>query len=230
MKFRLLTSVFLSISSLSFTLETLLIEKGFLYEMYGSQEEIPLSELQAGREMYFEAYLNPCLHEGIPLMAMQIDETRFHSYEEFISDMFQRDFESYQFPGDTSRLYIQVRRIQDGKIIGICAILMKAPHSYYIDHIGVHKDFRRQKIGSTLIEQALKAIPDYIDISLDTRVFNKSAQFFYEKLGFEKVEVHPYAQKQSIYCHYVFMKDSYMNSVSAQMQFLSALVDKNFPK
>jgi hypothetical protein len=131
-----------------FAFKTLLVEKGYVYEMYDPHDEIPLDVLNEGVAMYFEAYLNPKLHNGISLKTLQVDEAKFASYDEFISDMFQRDFISYQFPDTTPRLYLQARLAQDGRIVGVCAILEQTPGTYYMDHMGVDKDFRRQKIAT----------------------------------------------------------------------------------
>ncbi len=199
--------IYLSILiSPSFALTTLLVNDGYIYESYDPQEEIPSSILNEGLSMYFEAYLHPRLHVGIPVNALQIDTSQFHSYDEFILDMFQRDFESYRIPGQTPRIYLQARSMKDGKIVGVCAVLVNENNNYYIDHIGVHKDFRRQKVATNLMKGLLKAIPNFNEISLDTRVFNRPGQLFYEKLAFKKLEVHPIPQKQSTYCHYVLKK------------------------
>lgn len=189
-----------------FAVTTVLVNEGYIFERYEPHEEIPSSILNEGLSMYYEAYLHPKLHEGIPLNTLRIDTLRFHSYEEFILDMFQRDFESYRIPGQTPRIYLQARSMKDGKIIGVCAVLVYDNDNYYIDYIGVHKDFRRRKVATHLMKGLLKTIPNFNEISLDTRVFNRPAQFFYEKLGFKKLDVHPNPQKQSTYCHYVLKK------------------------
>jgi ribosomal protein S18 acetylase RimI-like enzyme len=48
-----------------------------------------------------------------------------------------------------------------------------------------------------------KLVPGFVEISLDTRVFNRSAQALYEKTGFKKLEIHPVPEKQATYFHYV---------------------------
>lgn len=204
---RLFLILLTSIVHPCFALKTLLVEKDYVYEMYEAQDEIPLDILNEAVTMYFEAYLNPRLHEGISAKLLELDESKFSSYDEFISDMFQRDFSSYQFPNTTPRLYLQARRAQDGKIVGVCAILERTSGSYYIDHLGVDKDYRKQKIAQTIILQLIKNIGNFIEISLDTRVFNKPAQRLYEKLGFKKLETHPIPSKQFTYFHYVKMEN-----------------------
>jgi ribosomal protein S18 acetylase RimI-like enzyme len=186
-----------------FALKTLLVEKGIVYELYDSQDEIPLNVLNEGVSMYFEAYQHPRLHDGFSLETLQVDKASYSSYDEFISDMFRRDFNSYRFSNTTPRFYLQARRAQDGKIVGVCAILNQAPGTYYIEHIGVHKDFRRQKIALTLTTQFIKNIGEFHQISLDTRVFNQPAQSLYENLGFIKLTTHPLSSKQFTYFHYV---------------------------
>lgn len=205
MNISLFTTFFFLIINPCFAFKTLLINDRNIYEMYEPQDEIPLDVLSEGQLMYYISYLNPKLHEGISLEAMQIDGSRFNSYEEFIQDMFQCDFKSYQFSGEIPRFYLQVRKLQDNQIIGVCAVLQQSAHHYYVDHLGLHKDYRRQKIGSNLINELVKAIPNMQELTLDTRVFNKPAQFFYEKLEFQKMTAHPNPAKQSIYVHYVKM-------------------------
>lgn len=195
--------IFILFCSPCFAFKTLLISEDYQYEMYEPEDEIPLCQLEEGRLMYYEAYLHPKLHEGISLNALHIDESKFHSYEEYISDMFQRDFESYCHPN--SRHYYQVRHSQDQKIVAICAVLEQGNYNY-IDHIGVHKDFRRQGIAQTLLREVINTLPNFLELSLDTRTFNSPAQALYEKLGFKKWEVHPNPKKQSTYFHYSFVK------------------------
>ncbi len=212
-----------------FAFQTLLVSGDYQYEMYEPQDEIPLCELEEGLSMYYEAYLHPKLHEGIPLQALQIDESRFRSYEEFIADMFQRDFDSYQHPDQ--RHYYQVRCIQDQKIVAICAVLEEGKTGRnYMDHIGVHKDFRRQGIAQTLVGEVIRTLPNFLELSLDTRTFNGPAQALYEKLGFKKLEVHPNPKKQFTYCHYVYQEDGdsfYGSSGSVQEKRFHLALETN---
>ena len=203
MKIRVFFVIFSCLIHPCFAFKTLLVDQGYIYEIYEPQDEIPSSTLNEGQSIYFESYLNPKLHKEIPLNAMRINASQFHSYDEFIQDMFLRDFESYQGPGQNPRFYLQARTGQDGKIIGVCAVLGEDNHNYHIDHLGVHKDFRQQGVATHLIKELLKTIPNIHKLSLDTRVFNKPAQAFYEKMGFKKLDVHPNPQKQSTYYHYI---------------------------
>jgi len=201
---RLILLFLVLLCSPCFAFRTLLIQDDYIYEMYEPQDRIPLSLLEEARSMYFEAYLNPRLHKDIPLKALQIDEYRFHTYEEFLSDLFQRNFASYEHPGRFSRYYYQVRSNRDQKIIGVCAVLDQNKNGrHFIEHIGVHKDFRRRGIAQTLIGEVINSLPNFVAISLDTRIFNGPAQALYEKLGFDKLETHPNPKKQFTYFHYV---------------------------
>lgn len=189
-----------------YAFQTLFVDRDCVYEVYEYQDFIPNEVLQEGQSMYFEAFLHPKLHEGKSLKELQIDEIRFRSYEEFIADMSAKDFESYQTPNSILRLYFQVRRFNDNKIVGVAAVLRLADRSYYIDHFGVHKGFRKLGIGQTLLIQLQQFLSDAECISLDTRVFNTPAQALYEKMGFRRVNIHPNPKKQTTYIHYVLDK------------------------
>lgn len=184
-----------------FGFRTLYVQGDYLYEMYEPHDEIPISVLDEGLAMYYNTFLDPKFHEGFSLQDLGIDSKRFSSYEEFIADMFKRDFESYRICSGIPRFFLQSRRIHDSRIVGICAILEIAPQNYYIDHFGVDLDHKRQKIGSTMMSGFVQNYT-FKKISLDTRVFNQPAQLFYEKLGFKKLEPHPLPSKQNIYFHY----------------------------
>jgi ribosomal protein S18 acetylase RimI-like enzyme len=202
-KFRTFCLWLVCISVPCFAFQTLLSQDGYVYELYEPKDEIHESVLAQGEAMYLQTYLNPKLHEGISLEEMGLGHTPFASYEEFIADMFRNDFSSYQYPKNPPRFYLQVRELQSDEIVGVCAILEESPGYYYIDHIGVAKEHRRQKIASTLFQQFIRNVP-VTHVSLDTRVFNKNAQVLYEKLGFQKLTTHPVPRKQHIYFHYVF--------------------------
>lgn len=179
----------------------------YVYEVYEPQDCIPASILFEGMNMYLEAYSYPKLHEGIPLKELKIDESRFRSYDEFIADMFYRDFQSYETPNEVRRHYFQVRCILDNQIVGVCVILEQdQPGFYYTDHIGIHKDFRRLGLACNLIKEVINAFPDFVEISLDTRNFNWPAQALYENTGFKKLDIHPNPAKQTTYIHYVLTK------------------------
>lgn len=202
-RYLLLTCVL--ISSSCFGYQALLTKDDYLYEVYEPQDRIPVETLLNGLKMYYQAYLTPKLHAGIPLSELQIDETRFRSYEEFIEDMFYRDFLSYQITQKARCYYFQVRHLPTDQIVSLCVILqLDEPGFYYMDHIGTHKDFRRRGLAFTLVQQMQKFLTNCIDISLDTRIFNLPAQALYEKLGFKRLSIHPVPRKQTIYCRYVY--------------------------
>lgn len=90
----------------SFAYEVLLVTDQYIYEVYEPADEIPYDVLKEGRSMYYEAYLNPKLHTDIPLEDLHLDP-KFPSYEAFIQDLFERDFNSYHAP--SPRYYFQVR-------------------------------------------------------------------------------------------------------------------------
>lgn len=176
----------------------------YIFEVYEPGDFIPSEQLEEGHRMYRETYNYPSLHEGISLSTLKIDPTRFKSYDDFIDDMFQRDFQSYQDIYRNSRFYFQVRQAFTNKILAICSLLNQdQPGYYYLDHIGTHKDFKRKRLALTLLKWVEKTCTDYIVISLDTRVFNYPAHALYEKAGYKKLKIHPNPKKQDVYYHYV---------------------------
>lgn len=61
-------------------------------------------------------------------------------------------------------------------------------HSVYIHQIGVRADYRKQGIGSGLIDQvqALAQSLGITTVALDSWAFNTDAHAFFRKLGFEQ--------------------------------------------
>ncbi len=57
----------------------------------------------------------------------------------------------------------------------------------YIHHVAVHEEFRRQNIGNSLFNEirSIARQEGYNHFAVDTWAFNKNAQKFFEKLGFE---------------------------------------------
>lgn len=195
--------LFLPLSSHAFN--NLGLFKGYICEVYEPGDLIPTEQLHEALTMYYLAYCSPPLHQGIPLRELKIDGSKFSSYEGFISDMFLRDFQSYQ-DRHLERFYFQIR--DRHSIIGVCVVLKLAAGVYYIDHLGINAFFRRQGIATYLIEKVKETCCDFVEIALDTRVFNKPAQYFYEACGFKKLTLHPNANKQSTYYHYTKTRQS----------------------
>lgn len=172
-------------------------------EIYSPEDKIPLDVLEEARQMYLEAYLYPPLHAEIPFEELKIDQNFFNSYEEYIDDMFRKDFTSYGSSDKPMLHYCQLRQ-NDSILVGVCVVLEQAKSGYYyLDHIGIHRKFRRQGLATALLEITIGQLSDFIEISLDTRVFNFPAQALYEKFGFKKCLIHPCPEKQSAYCHYI---------------------------
>ena len=81
----------------------------------------------------------------------------------------------------------------DGKIVGICFIVMRTPKNdalvprvcAYIDDIAVDENYRRQGIGTALYNEALKRAKECGAqvIQLQVSEFNKAAVDFYKSLG-----------------------------------------------
>lgn len=201
---RYLLLAFVALSSSCFAYKSLLTKGDYLYEVYEPGDRIPIATLCEGLQLYYEAYLSPKLHVGIPLSQLKIDESRFSSYDDFIADMFYNDFLSYQTVQKDRCYYFQARYIPNNQVVSICVMLKQdMPGFFYMDHIGTQKDFRRRGLASTLIDQVKTTLKGCINISLDTRIFNKPAQALYEKSGFIKLATHPNPKKQEIYYHYV---------------------------
>ena len=190
-----------------YALQILPVKEEFVCEVYSPEDELPVELLDEARRMYFEAYMHPALHLEVPFKELGIDPNRFSSYEEYIGDMFQRDFGGYSGCDKGGVHYFQLRCKVDGSVVGVCVVLEKeVPGYYYIDHIGIHWKFRQQGLAGSLMKEMVECLDDFVEISLDTRVFNFPAQGFYEKWGFEKLAVHPCAVKQSTYFHYILRK------------------------
>ena len=176
----------------------------YIYEVYEPGDFIPQDQLEDGHRMYREIYNYPKLHEGIPLSILRIDSLLFSSYDAFIDDMFQKDFQSYQDSLRDRRYYFQVRNRFNNQILAIAALLTQEQQGhYYLDHIGTHKDFKRKGLAITLLKLMETVCSDYMTISLDTRVFNYPAHGLYEKAGYKRLEIHPNPKKQDVYFHYV---------------------------
>ncbi len=206
---RYLFILFIFLSSTCFGYKTLLTQDEYIYEVYEPGDRIPVDTLVEGLQMYYKAYLFPKLHVGFSLKELNIDETRFRSYDEFIEDMFCRDFLSYQTTQKEQRYYFQVRTVPHNQVVCVCVLLKEQePGFYYMDHIGTHKDYRRRGLAYTLIEQVKRHLTDFRDISLDTRIFNVPAQALYAKSGFHRLAVHPIPKKQNIYYHYLYRVDA----------------------
>ena len=81
----------------------------------------------------------------------------------------------------------------DGKIVGICFIVMRTPRNdalvprvcAYIDDIAVDENYRRQGIGTALYNEAVKRAKERGAevIQLQVSEFNKTAIDFYKSLG-----------------------------------------------
>ena len=81
----------------------------------------------------------------------------------------------------------------DGKIVGICFIVMRTPRNAaliprvcaYIDDIAVDENYRRQGIGTALYNEAVKRAKKRGAevIQLQVSEFNKTAIDFYKSLG-----------------------------------------------
>ncbi len=190
----------------SCALQVLPIGNNYICEVYSPDEVISQNQLEEARQMYFEAYCHPPLHLEVPFEELGIDSACFSSYEEYIADMFHKDFSGYKNPDKLKRHYFQLRYTRDDRIIGVCVVLeTSTPGFYYLDHIGIHWKFRNQGLAGSLIKIMINQLNDFIEISLDTRIFNYPAQALYEKWGFEKCLVHPCPEKQQFYYHYVFV-------------------------
>ena len=185
-----------------YALRTVVLDAKYQIREYDPFDEIPLDSLEKDLVLYYETYMNPKQHLETPFEEMGIDTLRFSSYEEFILDMFEIDFPGYQLPGE--RYYFQVVNSEDDRVIGICAILRLEPGFYFVEHIGIHHDFRREGLASRVLQEVIVALPDIVEISLDTRVFNCTAQKFYDNFGFQKLAMHPKPSKQGKYYHYIY--------------------------
>lgn len=179
-------------------------DKNYIFEVYEPSDSIPESILEEGHCIYFEAYLHPKLHEGVPFEVLGFDLSHFPSYEAFIADMFARDFASYSSLQASIRYYFQIRQAANDQIVGLAVVLQQPERGYYyLDHIGVHKDFRRLGLAKRILQYIKDVLSDFEEISLDTRVFNLPAQSLYLKCNFIRIDPHPVPSKRLNYFHYI---------------------------
>lgn len=187
--------------------ETRPINQDYFCEVYAPMEKIPPEFLEEAKQMYYEAFCHPPLHQGIAIAELGIDEKLFASYEDYIKNMFEADFTIYHHPEHLKIHYFQIRSTHDQQIVGFCVVIeTSVPGHYYIDNLGINWMFRHQGLGGKLIEAILNQFDDFIEIALDTRVFNLPAQALYEKWGFQKLPFNPDPKKQTTYYHYILKK------------------------
>jgi|Deesub1362A_J573_1020465.scaffolds.fasta_scaffold03504_5 ribosomal-protein-alanine N-acetyltransferase len=73
---------------------------------------------------------------------------------------------------------------KNGRIAGFIVAVQPSLNELRILMLAVDKEFRRQKIGSTLLRELLFRFPDTRRVYLEVRIDNKEAIKFYEKNGF----------------------------------------------
>ncbi|MBX9977614.1 MAG: GNAT family N-acetyltransferase [Alphaproteobacteria bacterium] len=172
---------------------------------YALEPNVHLSKafLDQATKMYYDCY-DPDLHKDYTLEAMGINASCFQTYEEFLNDLIQTDFHSY----NTKTCFVIYATEGDARpdfsnLVGLCVTLPeKEKGHYYIDHIGVKKGYQGNGIGRDIISILEKTLPDLQMISLDTRVFIMPGQKLYAKSGFKRIEPHPVPMKQGKYIFY----------------------------
>ncbi len=73
---------------------------------------------------------------------------------------------------------------KNGKIAGFIVAVQPSLNELRILMLAVDKDYRRQKIGTTLLRELLFRFPGTRRVYLEVRTDNKEAIKFYEKNGF----------------------------------------------
>jgi ribosomal protein S18 acetylase RimI-like enzyme len=78
----------------------------------------------------------------------------------------------------------------DKKIIGSIMIGYNG-HRGWINYLGVHPDFRRQKNGTKLVDEALRllSLRGCFKVNLNVLKSNSEGVLFYEALGFREDDV-----------------------------------------
>jgi len=153
--------------------------------------------------MYFSTY-DPVLHEGLSLAQMGIPE-HFKTYEDFLWDMIQKDFASYNETGTTRDIFFTTEgpyQEDAPNVTSVSILLPQEEGSYYLDHFGVSSSVQRKGVGERLMGLWFLHLKDLNHLTLDTRVFNTTGQGFYNKHGFQEVSPHPTPRKQGFYKHF----------------------------
>ncbi|MDH5398116.1 MAG: GNAT family N-acetyltransferase [Cyclobacteriaceae bacterium] len=75
-----------------------------------------------------------------------------------------------------------------GKIAGVIIIQLQGPFPGYIKSVAIGTEWRGQGLGKTLLEYAEKRIfKDFPNVFLCVSSFNKGAQAFYQRMGYQQV-------------------------------------------
>jgi ribosomal protein S18 acetylase RimI-like enzyme len=76
---------------------------------------------------------------------------------------------------------------EDGNICGgVCYTLCK--NTIIIDTLTVHPDYRRQGVGTLLIQEIEKRHPNKKELCLIVALYNVNAMLTYDKLGFDIIQ------------------------------------------
>jgi ribosomal-protein-alanine N-acetyltransferase len=77
---------------------------------------------------------------------------------------------------------------ENNRVVGYIIFWIKYEDEGHIISIAVDKNYRRQDVGSKLVETSLEAFKkfDVKVIKLEVRVGNKGARKFYSKMGFKE--------------------------------------------
>lgn len=195
--------LFLSVFSSLQAIELLEEKEGRYFYRILREESVPDAFSQTAQKMYFSTY-NPALHEGLSLEQMGIPE-HFGTYEDFLKDMIQRDFASYNEAGAPRDIFFTTEGVYQEdtpSVVGISILLPQEDGSYYLDHFGVSSSAQRHGIGKTLMGLWFLHLKDLNHLTLDTREFNTTGQSFYNKHGFEEVSPHPVVKKRGFYKYF----------------------------
>ena len=82
---------------------------------------------------------------------------------------------------------------KNGEVVGYLISLVRWEDIGHILAIAVEKEHRRENIGKSLMDRAIKELRENgaKNVKLEVRVGNESAQEFYQEIGFEPKKVAP---------------------------------------
>lgn len=192
-----------SFSKTTWSTDLLTRDNDIFYYKFQATTPLPEKFSEVVKPLYFKTF-DPELHIGYSLEEMQIGSP-FNTYEEFLVDLIDKDFNSYASSTDRVIFFATQQQCKDNyeNICGFCVFLPQQEKAeYYVDHIGVMNTYKRQGIGHQLLTIAINSLQAKV-VALDTRIFNMPGKNFYQKEGFTQITPHPIPQKNGVYIRYV---------------------------
>ena len=175
----------------------------FFYYCFPRGCNLPQAFCDSTKKMYYESY-NPVFHKDYSTEQMGLDR-KFKTYEQFLHQLIEDDFTGYNTKLTNRVVFFVTQRpfSENVEPLGVAVFLdQDQKGEYYIDHIGIQKEFQRKGIGHQLLKFSIQSLGNVKKISLDTRVFNRPGNEFYQKELFNKMAIHPNEHKEGRYYRY----------------------------